>query len=238
MKIDIKKLYNLTQDLDVLYVEDDLDFAEQTSEILNDFSKSVDLAYDGVQALDCYNNYYIKNNKYYDIVVSDINMPKMNGITLSKEIYKINENQPIIIVSAYNETEHLVELINIGVKRFLQKPFKQDSLLEVLYFVLSKKFSNKEVIKLSKDITWDSKDETLKKENENIKLTKKELDILKLLLKNGSKISTTQEIVNTIWYDDPAVGADSLKMHISRLRKKLQGVGLEVVYNIGYRLNF
>jgi len=134
--INIKELYNFTKELKVLYVEDDTYFREQTFDILEDFFKNVDVAYNGLEGLNLYNEYYKNNNSYYDIVISDLNMPKMDGVTLVKEIYKININQPIIIVSAYNEAEYLNKLVELGINDFLQKPFKYDDLLKTLLSVI------------------------------------------------------------------------------------------------------
>jgi YesN/AraC family two-component response regulator len=168
--INAKELYKLTKDLSVLYVEDDLAFSDQTTDILEDFFLCVDTAYNGVEGLNSYKDYYVQNDKYYDLVISDINMPKMDGIELTKEIYKINDKQPVIIVSAYNESEYLVELINIGVERFLQKPFKHDQLLEILFFILNKKSKDQCEIDLGENTVWNKTDQTVKVSNEIIKL--------------------------------------------------------------------
>lgn len=239
MTMKSKNLLNLTKNLTILYVEDDIPFNKETSEILEDFFQSVEVAYDGIEALNKYKEYYINNKKYYDLIISDINMPKMDGITLTKEIYKINESQSIIINSAYNESEYLIELVNLGVERFLLKPFKYDELIEVLFNILNKKSNSSNIVKLSDTLTWSPKEELLK-DNENIiKLTQKETLILKLFIKNGSKISTTNEIFNYVWSDNISLAnTDSLKALISRLRKKLNGTNIESIYNIGYRLNF
>jgi DNA-binding response OmpR family regulator len=237
--VNVKELFDLTKNLDVLYVEDDIDFNAQTKEILEDFFALVDTSFNGLEGLHLYNQYFEKNGKHYDIVISDLNMPKMDGITLTKEIYSINKNQPVIIISAYNESSYLVELINIGVEKFLQKPFRHEQLLDVLFNTLHKKIKDSSILKLTPYLIWNKQDEILIHQDEIVKLTKKELELLKLLIKNRSKISTFQEIFNVAWSDEYSIATkDSLKMHISRLRKKLVGIDLEVVYNIGYRLNF
>jgi len=238
--INIKELFNLTKNLQVLYVEDDIAFNKQTKDVLEDFFYSVDSCFNGIDALDRYKEYHNKHKQHYDIVISDINMPKMDGISLTKEIYKINKDQKVIIVSAYNETEYFVELINIGVERFLQKPFKQDNLLEILYNIFNKNLTTtKQDIKLAAELIWDNKNYRLTHNSNEIKLTKKELELLKLFIKNGSKISTTQEIFNIVWDDDSSIATtDALKALVSRLRKKLPDVDIETFYNIGYRLNF
>ena len=101
--IDSKQVYQYSKDLNILYVEDDLDLKEATLEIFKDFFKTVQSAVDGVDALNKYNEFYEKNGKHFDIVVTDIEMVKMTGIELIKEIHIINKDQEIIVVSAYSD---------------------------------------------------------------------------------------------------------------------------------------
>jgi DNA-binding response OmpR family regulator len=237
-KINVNKLLPLSKELTILYVEDDHQFHEETSEILEDLFKTTDTAYDGIEALDKYKNHYTKTNKYYDLIITDINMPHMDGIALTKKIYAINKDQHIIIVSAHNESHYLMDLVNLGVDHFLLKPFTHHELLEVLYNSL-KKSQPEYIINLGSGFTWDKTTEVLKKDNIHIKLTTKEHELIKLFIKNSNKISSTQEIFNHVWYDDYDIGTtDSLKALLSRLRKKIKGVKIESIYNLGYRLNF
>ncbi len=243
--IEYNKLYNQTKDLKVLYVEDDKNFQKETCEILDYFFNDVDLASDGKDGLEKYLNYFKINNKYYDIVITDINMPNMNGIELSKSIYTYNTTQSIIVISAHDESQYLMELVNIGIEQFLQKPIIYDKILEVLNNVSKKILNNSidtsdvTIIKLDENIIWDKRKSLLFNKNEPIKLTKKELFLMKLFIKNNTSISTFDEIFNLLWEDEPQLASpEALLPIISRFRKKLPNNNIENIYGAGYRLNF
>jgi diguanylate cyclase (GGDEF)-like protein len=132
-KMDFKNLYKYTQNLHLLYVEDDENLREETVEILEDFFASVEVCGDGAQGLEKYRAFYKKNGLYFDIVITDINMPVMNGIDMSEQIMALNPKQSIFVVSAYNEPHYLTKLINMGVDKFLIKPLQTKQLVQALY---------------------------------------------------------------------------------------------------------
>jgi signal transduction histidine kinase len=118
---DYKNITNYT----VLYVEDEKQSVDLVKEILKDKVKNIFVAYDGEEGLSQYKKYLP------DIVISDIQMPKMNGIELSKEIKKLNPKQNIILVTAFNENDLLLEAINLGINKYVIKPIvSMDSLLQ------------------------------------------------------------------------------------------------------------
>ena len=121
-----------TYDLNVLYVEDDEGAREITKELLQEFVALVDIACDGESALQKYQGYHATHQKSYDLVITDINMPKMNGIELCREIQKILPEQPILVISAHNEFNHLVQLINLGITSFILKPIRLKNLSDTL----------------------------------------------------------------------------------------------------------
>jgi len=125
--MDIKKLYKHTKDLNVLYAEDDKKVAIQTLEVLEDLFLDVVYAKDGVEALEFY------KNGLFDIVITDLNMPKMDGQELIANIKQYNEKQTIIVISAYSDSTRLINLLQSGVDHFILKPIKQEYLNQVLY---------------------------------------------------------------------------------------------------------
>ena len=131
--MNIQKILNYSKDLNVLYAEDDEYLLQETSEVLEDFFATVQSTQDGFQALKKYKDYYEKNAEYYDILITDINMPVMDGVELIKEIHKINAEQSVIVISAYNDSTRLIELINIGITHFIMKPISPPQLMSVLY---------------------------------------------------------------------------------------------------------
>lgn len=133
MQVSLTELLNLTSNLRVLYVEDDVVLRENTVALLRDLFAQIDEASDGVEALKCYK----EHPNGYDIVITDLNMPHMNGMELIKNIQSINPKQPIIVVSAHNETEFFLESIRKNVNGYILKPIDFDQLLETLFKVSS-----------------------------------------------------------------------------------------------------
>ena len=131
--MDFQKVYKYTQNLNILYVEDDEKLLEETYDVLEDFFASVDTAVNGKDGLIKYQKYREENSTYYDLIITDINMPIMDGMGLIKEIHSINEEQSIIVVSAYNESSRLLDLIHVGITNFVMKPISPPQLMEMLY---------------------------------------------------------------------------------------------------------
>ena len=119
-------LRDVTKNLTVLYVEDEKESREQISDIFSLLFESLDTAFDGEDALSKY------NMKTYDIIITDINMPRMNGIELTKRIKTLNPEQSIIIISAHNDSDYLLQAINTGVDNFIIKPVQIQQLTQVL----------------------------------------------------------------------------------------------------------
>ncbi|BFU76917.1 hypothetical protein ALC152_01320 [Arcobacter sp. 15-2] len=114
MKLDTKQLQHIT----VLYVEDDNIVSSQTKKILDKLFKKVYVGFDGKDGLALYK----KNIDDIDIVVTDINMPNMNGLDMIKEINKLNKSLPTIVTSAYSDSDNLLKAIDINVDKYITKP--------------------------------------------------------------------------------------------------------------------
>ena len=133
MKIDNKLILENSKNLNILYVEDDDELRRTSAKLFSNFFKSVELAVDGRDGFEKYNSYLEKTSRPYDIVISDINMPNMNGIEMSQKIKEIHFEQAIIFVTAFNEIEYLHKAIDIGVNAFVTKPIEMEQLKKVLY---------------------------------------------------------------------------------------------------------
>ena len=129
---DIKEVSIYTNQLNILYVEDDTYLLEEMSEVLEDFFNSIDTAQNGAIALEKYEEYEKKNHQFYDLVITDLNMPVMDGMELIKEIHELNPKQTIMVVSAHNESDRLIKLIQSGINNFVLKPVQPEQLLQML----------------------------------------------------------------------------------------------------------
>ncbi len=131
--VNFKAVHHYSKDLNVLYIENDEKVRKSTAYIFREYFLTLDIAKDGLDGLEKYREYYANNRHYYDLVISDIVMPRFNGIELSDAILEINDDQMILILSAYSEPEYLYELINLGISSFLGKPIKINLLNRILH---------------------------------------------------------------------------------------------------------
>ncbi len=131
---------NSLKDIDLLYVEDDKSVREQTKLILDDFVNEVVVAENGEEALE------LLKNKKFDIIIADINMPKMNGIEMIKAIKQdLNLDIPCIITTAHTDTEYLLDAINLKVDGYIVKPINIKDLINTTYNVMLPILQKKEI---------------------------------------------------------------------------------------------
>lgn len=233
-----------TKRLSVLLAEDNEAFRSRIVGVLEEYFYRVDPAVDGEEALEKYTQYFQSKQKHYDLVLSDIRMPKMNGVELSKHIRTLREDQPIIILSAHTEAEYLLELINLGIAQFITKPVQYPQMFDTLYKVCSKinpsipiKTSEIHVIELSDSVVWDKEKKILLDNTSPISLTKYEILLMELLTSKFEQVCGTDEILNHFYIHAIDVSPDNLRGMMMRLRKKLPEKALTSIYGMGYRLS-
>jgi diguanylate cyclase (GGDEF)-like protein/putative nucleotidyltransferase with HDIG domain len=139
-KIDLNELKEIAKKIKVLYVEDEEKLRESISKYFGKFFKSVECAVNGEDGLGTY------INGDYDLVITDIMMPVMNGLEMAEKIKEINHSQNIMIISAYAEIEHFIKSIKIGIDGYILKPIDYNQLNEGLYKIVYKINESKENI--------------------------------------------------------------------------------------------
>jgi len=132
----IQELLEQDSKLSILYVEDNDFVRESTMDLLDMYFDDIDIAYDGVDGLKKYKEYYETHGEFYDIVLTDINMPKMNGIEMIENIHKLNDRQNIIVLSAHNEPDNLLRLIDLEITNFILKPIDMERFQKVFVHVI------------------------------------------------------------------------------------------------------
>lgn len=232
--------------ISVLFVEDDDNLRKEMGFLLGDIFENVDISMDGDKGFQKYNDYYKENLSYYDLIITDIQMPNMNGINLIKNIYKLNPKQKVLVLSAHNESDYLLELVNIGIAQFILKPVDYDSFLEIIFKVsqniyekkYKKESKNTSFVKLTEELFWNKELKQLILKNQILKLTKKEFLLLDLLLRYPEKVYTNEEIINFLWSGEPnlEIQISNLKNLISRLRKKVPDLDIKNNYGFGYSI--
>ena len=183
--------------LRILIVEDEKDLAMILSETLEIEGYYVDVVYDGVSGLDN------AMSEIYDIIILDVMLPKMNGIQVLYEIRKNNISTPVLILTAKSEIEDKVCGLDNGADDYLTKPFNTKELLARIRALLRRKEKViiDENLKFA-DIILDKDTHQICKNDQKIKLTKKEYDIIELLILNQGKVISKEKLTVKIWgYD-------------------------------------
>jgi len=141
--IDLKLLKTLANEFTVLYVEDDFEIQHEMLNYMNTFFKKVVTANDGLEGLATY------KSEHFDIVITDLSMPNMNGIEMLEEIKKINSDQLFLITSAHSESEYMIKAIKLGIDGYIIKPFDYEQLNHELFKIVEKieKFAQNEEYK-------------------------------------------------------------------------------------------
>jgi len=237
--IDYRTVYKHTNGISLLLVEDYKPLRDDMLEIFEEFVKSVTIASNGLEAI----NLYEDSDNSFDIVVSDIQMPKMDGIELSRRIRDIDPDQQIIILSAHTDSEYLLELINFGIAQFITKPIDHNKLLNTLYEV-SKKITNsipedqnKIIVNLGKGFTWDREKSVLNDSEKDIDLTSHELVLMRYFIIKKDQICTNDDIVYEFYEHNIDISEKNIRNLVFKLRKKLPANIITSIYAMGYKFS-
>lgn len=223
--------------LRVLLAEDDVNLGYLLEQYLSSKSFEVSLFADGEKAY----NAFMKNE--YDICIFDVMMPKKDGFSLAKDVRLLNNEIPIIFLTAKNLKEDILEGFKTGADDYLTKPFNMEELLMRIEAVLrrSKGLANQNQTKFQiGKYSFDSNKQLLTfEQDEPVKLTTKESELLKLLANNLNKVLERNFALKTIWRDDNYFNARSMDVYITKLRKHLKAdPNIEIinVHSKGYKL--
>ena len=212
----------------VLLVEDE-DLARKTlSFYLNTIFDEVILAKDGEEGLTAIKeNFQIKSN--FDLVITDLNMPNLNGMQMIDEILKLLPNQRFIIVSAHKNEEDLLKLINLRISGYFVKPLDVDNMMnmlekaknEVLLDKKPKVEKNSSLLLLNNTYTFDLSNNKLYYNNLIVKLSKKESEILDVLIKNLGVLIPVEKFKEIVW-NDRNTNDSSFRTVMKRLKDKIK----------------
>jgi len=220
----------LTQNIKILYVEDDDIARENGVEYLENYFDNIFEASDALSALKIYE----KENP--NIIITDIQMPKLNGLEFIKRIRQKDTKTLVIVLSAFSTKEYLFEAIELQLVKYLTKPICENELYKALELCIDSLNSNSSnIINLDEHIVFDTFNQTLFKNNEVIKLRKKELDLLSLLIKNKNRFVSYEEIENYVW-NDSAMSKDALKTLIKNLKTKIPKDLITNLSGTGYKI--
>ncbi|MES2514255.1 MAG: response regulator transcription factor [Bacteroidota bacterium] len=220
----------------ILYAEDDQTLAYLTKDNLEQNNYEVLHVADGKLCLEAF------KSELFDVCVFDIMLPKTDGFELAKEIRKVNSEIPIIFLSAKTLKEDRIKGLRLGADDYLVKPFSIEELILKINIFLkrSSKRTIDEKSYIIGNYNFDTVNYTLTKGPKKITLTKREADLLRLLIENTNVVLKREDILKTLWGDDDYFMGRSLDVFISRLRKILSDekhVSIENIHGVGFKFS-
>jgi len=213
----------------VLLVEDEELARKTLAFYLNTIFDEVIVARDGAEALEIVKKSF-DDKKNFDLIITDLNMPNVNGMQMIDEILKLIPNQRFIIVSAHKNEDDLLKLINLRVSGYFVKPLNIDNMMEMLQkakqeVLLDKqpKISNEtnNLLKLNNSYTFDLETNKLYNKGIIVKLSKKESEVLEILIKNLGNLIPIEKFKEDIW-NNIDINDSSFRTVMKRLKDKIK----------------
>ena len=227
----------MSNKIKILIAEDEQMLAEILSDTLSDRDFDVHLAYDGIQALD------MVRKDTFDVIVSDIMMPNLEGYSLAKKLRSEGYNTPILFLTALSATEDVVKGFETGANDFLKKPFAIDELI-VRIKALAGRLQTRESAETVYTIgryEFIPASKILRMDNCETILPARESEVLLRLCRDAGKTVNTSALLKELWGDDNYFNLRSLNVYITRLRNHFKAdssVKIESVRGIGYKLKY
>lgn len=214
----------------LLFVEDDIEIRENLRFYLKSIFREVIEVSDGKEALKEY------HNCTPDIILLDINIPKLNGIEVAKKIRERDNKTVIIILTAHDDRDILIQAIELKLTKYLLKPVSRKVLKETLIKAITdvKEIQN---IDLMYDYKWNLKNKILRHKNEVIKLTNNEIKLFNRYCNNTQEIFSNEDL-SSLLYEDEEYNENKIRMFLKRFRKNINPELIINIYGLGYKFNY
>ncbi|HAY3553039.1 response regulator transcription factor [Elizabethkingia meningoseptica] len=202
----------------ILLIEDDDRLSKLIAKGLQEAEFDISIAYDGASGLK------LATQKDFDLVVTDIVLPKKDGLDFCKEIKNLKPNLPVVMLTALGTTDDKLEGFDAGADDYLTKPFEMRELVARIR-VLLKRFSlqkQQQVFVLKYEgIEMNLEQKTVSRNRTPVKLTPKEFNLLKFMLENTERVLSRSEIAEKVWETHFDTGTNFIDVYINYLRKKI-----------------
>lgn len=212
----------------VLLLEDDPLFADTLVDLLQESGFEVELSPNGQSALDK------TFTQKFDLYLLDINVPLIDGITLLKELRDSNDTTPAIFLTSHKDKEMLKKSFMSGADDFLTKPFDTDELLLRINALL-KRFQSEIALCIGL-LCSDDIHKRISYNKEELDLSKKEYELLLLLMKHANNTVPKEMILNELWSSSEGGSDGALRVYINRIKQLVPQINIENVRGIGYKL--
>mgnify|MGYP000018241970 CR=1 FL=1 len=210
----------------ILVVEDERALCETIVRSLRHLAYSVDPCYDGDTAID------LLGSERYDLVLLDLNLPGADGMTVLRTLRQTDRETRVLILSARSEVADKVEGLDAGANDYLAKPFHLEELEARIRSLTLRQFTQNDVVLHCRPLSFDTRSRTATAAGQPLALTRKETGILEYLLLHRGRPVSQEELLEHVWDNSVDNFSNSIRVHISALRKKLRAaLGYDPVRN-------
>ena len=210
----------------LLVIEDERALCETIVRSLRRLAYSVDYCYDGEMAL------ALLGVERYDLVLLDLNLPKKDGMTVLRTLRQTDRETRVLILSARSEVEDKVEGLDAGANDYLAKPFHLAELEARIRSLTLRQFTQQDVLLTCGDLSFDTRSRTAAVNGQTLTLTRKETGILEYLMVHQGRPVSQEELMEHVWDNSVDSFSNSIRVHISALRKKLRAaLGYDPIRN-------
>ena len=214
----------------ILLLEDDALLSKILTKHLS-LDYEVTPVYDGDTALETV------EEKKFDLLILDSNVPGTTGLELIKELRSYNDTTPIIMITAYQDTIHLKKAFTHGCNDYIKKPFELDELdMRIANITRTFNIEQNQLIQVSKDILFDALNNQITKDNKMFSLAKKESELLNYLATNRTRTVSKEELTQNLWTYETMPSDATLRVYIRNLRALIGKESIETIRGMGYRL--
>lgn len=219
--------------INILLVEDDQKLNKLFYTVLSKQGFNVHIANNGIEAFN------ILENNHIDLIISDIMMPKMDGYEFTENVRKINEDIPILMITAKDDFNSKQKSFLIGIDDYMVKPIDVNEMILRVHALLrrSKIVHDKKQVVGSTVLEYDSL--TITRNDESIVLAQKEFYLLYKLLSYPNKVFTRNQLMDEIWGVDSPSDLQTIDVHINRLRRRFENnpdFKIVTVRGLGYKV--
>ena len=210
----------------LLVVEDERALCDTIVRSLRRLAYSVDFCYDGDRALE------LLAAEQYDLVLLDLNLPGKDGMTVLRTLRRTDRETRVLILSARGEVEDKVQGLDAGANDYLAKPFHLAELEARIRSLTLRRFTQQDVLLRCGELSFDTRSRTAAVHGEPLSLTRKETGILEYLMVHKGRPVSQEELIDHVWDNSVDNFSNSIRVHISALRKKLRAaLGYDPIRN-------
>jgi DNA-binding response OmpR family regulator len=214
----------------ILVVEDEHKIANSIKRGLTQEGYAVDVAYDGEEGYD------LASSESYGVIVLDLMLPKMDGISICKKLRVEGNNTPILVLTAKGEVADKVEGLNSGADDYLVKPFAFAELVARIKALSRRPKEGLGTMLAAGDLVLDTINFSVKRKDQEITLSKKEFALLEYLLRHKGKVVTKEQIIQSVWDYEADILPNTVEVFVGYLRNKIGDNFIKTIRGFGYKI--